>query len=325
MRILVVDDSEDWRDITQAALASAGYEDVQAVGSAEEAYAELQLDTLSTESRSPYDLIVLDVVMPQIDGIEACAQIRSHPTHADVPILVVTAVDDVDGLASAFAAGASDYITKPFNRVELLARVRSALKTKAELDRRHAHALELVNGGERMSGNGSSPRWIDATTGLFVGEVAEAYLSATNGHAKDQQLSVLALAIDGYEAIEAALGDDATENLLSRVAEEVCNAAASVDTIAAAYLDGVIVLVAPRVASAEARQFGETIRAAIAAAAIENPRSRGAGPVSISVGVITARAGQGVDAQFIDSARSVLRAAAAEGGNRVLTVDLSCT
>src|SRR5258707_12820886 len=84
------------------------------------------------------DIVLLDTMMPEMDGIEACARIRSDARYADIPIIMVTSVDDIDSLANAFVAGASDYVTKPVNRIELLARVRAAPKLKGEPDRRPA-------------------------------------------------------------------------------------------------------------------------------------------------------------------------------------------
>src|SRR5580700_968567 len=108
-------------------------------------------------------------------GIEACARIRSDERYADA-IIMVTALDDVNSLANAFVAGATDYITKPVNRVELVARVRAALRLKQELDRRLARERELLsflsNWGDRRAN-----LLIDESTGLFVGEAAEAYLA----------------------------------------------------------------------------------------------------------------------------------------------------
>jgi CheY-like chemotaxis protein len=176
MRILVVDDSEEGRDVAEAMLLAAGYEDIITAASAAEAFKLLAIWGPSQEP-APVDLVLLDIVMPEIDGIEACARIRNDPNHADVPIIMVTMLGDMDSLANAFVAGATDYINKPLNRVELLARVRSALKLKSELDRRLARERELL---EFISawGDGKASHWIDGATGLLVAEVAEAYLSA---------------------------------------------------------------------------------------------------------------------------------------------------
>ena len=78
------------------------------------------------------DLIVLlDLVMPEIDGIEACARIRGDNRYVDVPVIMVTAANDMDSLSSAFIAGATDYITKPFNRIGRLLAGASARRSRS--------------------------------------------------------------------------------------------------------------------------------------------------------------------------------------------------
>src|SRR4030088_3418723 len=133
---------------------------------------------------------------------------------------MVTSVDDIDSLANAFVAGASDYVTKPVNRIELLARVRAALKLKTELERRQARERELLvfmsTWGERRAS-----LWIDHVTGLFVGEVAEAYLMAAPEPVHAETSAVVVLAIDRLEAHRVAQGGDAARAILVRVAAAV--------------------------------------------------------------------------------------------------------
>jgi sigma-B regulation protein RsbU (phosphoserine phosphatase) len=126
MRILLVDDSEDSRDITEAAILSAGYTDVVIAASASEAFEYLNIGKESRIDATPLDLILLDILMPDVDGIEACARIRDDGRYANIPILMVTSLADKDSLSSALAAGANDYITKPIDPVELLARMHAA-------------------------------------------------------------------------------------------------------------------------------------------------------------------------------------------------------
>src|ERR1700727_3024953 len=116
VRILVVDDAEDSRDLTEAALLSAGYTDVVTADSAWQALKILDVGGTTGETL-PVDLVLLDIVMPEMDGIEACARIRNDPRYGDFPIIMVTSLDDMDNLANAFVAGATDYVTKPINRV----------------------------------------------------------------------------------------------------------------------------------------------------------------------------------------------------------------
>ena len=104
MRILVVDDTEDSCELTEAALLSAGYNDIVTAGSAWEALKLLDVGR-TTDEKPSVDIILLDIVMPEVDGIEACARIRSDARYADIPIIMVTSVDDIDSLANAFVAG----------------------------------------------------------------------------------------------------------------------------------------------------------------------------------------------------------------------------
>src|SRR6202023_4004608 len=98
-------------------------------------------------------------------------------------------------LSNAFGAGANDYVTKPVNRMELIARVRAALRLKAELDRRQARERELL-GFLSSWGNRRASLWIDEATGLFVGEVAEAYLTPPTGSQHNEAISIRAETLD---------------------------------------------------------------------------------------------------------------------------------
>src|SRR5437868_12301552 len=102
MHILAVDDSEDGRDIIEAMLLSAGYEEINTKGSAVETFAFLGIGKYPTQAATPVDLILLDIVMPDMDGIETCAHIRSDHRYADVPIIMVTNLSDMDSLSIAF-------------------------------------------------------------------------------------------------------------------------------------------------------------------------------------------------------------------------------
>jgi DNA-binding response OmpR family regulator len=90
------------------------------------------------------DLIVMDVRMPEIDGIEACRRIKAVEALRDIPIIMITARSQQEAMRAALDAGATDYIKKPFEEVELLARIKEALKLTKEIDARKNWEQELT-------------------------------------------------------------------------------------------------------------------------------------------------------------------------------------
>lgn len=319
MRILVVDDDENARELTEAALLSAGYSDIVTADSAWSAIKVLDVGG-NAEEKANIDLILLDIIMPEVDGIEACARIRNDPRYGDVPIIMVTSLDDMDSLANAFVAGATDYITKPINRVELVARVRAALKLKSELDRRQARERELLeflsNWGDRRA-----TLWIDEATGLFVGEVAEAYLTASTNKPTDETISIFAMSLDRLDIYRAAHGAEASQNILAQIAQAIRRLAASIGVIAAAYRNGTIVVVAPECSSSSARTLGETLCNTVSKLRLANSEAIASDHVTASVAAITGKVKNGVDrVNLLTLAISKVQEVAAAGGNRVVAL-----
>lgn len=139
MKILIVDDSSVTRKELKFFLSSGGHTDIIFAESAREA-----INSLKGEGCKNIGLVLMDIMMPEIDGIEACRQIVAMECCNGIPIIMVTSENSTNKLQEAFNAGAMDYITKPINKVELLARVASALRLKDETDKRKAHEEELV-------------------------------------------------------------------------------------------------------------------------------------------------------------------------------------
>ena len=148
MSILIVDDSPDQQALLRSILGKAGHADVLSADSARDAARVLNLDGESTAEK--IDLILMDVLMPEQDGVETCRQIKRCAHLEDIPVIMVTAKSDLSNLQDAFAAGAMDFISKPVNSIELLARVSSALLLKQEMDRRKNRELELRRSNEEL-------------------------------------------------------------------------------------------------------------------------------------------------------------------------------
>jgi len=118
-KILLVDDSSTVLLLHRMMLAHCGYELLTARDGQE------ALDKASTERP---DLIFLDIVMPRMDGFQTCRALRSRPETKDVPIILVTTRGEPHHVRQGFESGCTDYITKPFDGEELLAKVRSHLE-----------------------------------------------------------------------------------------------------------------------------------------------------------------------------------------------------
>src|SRR5207244_2838829 len=134
-RILVVDDNETNRDILAARLTPHGYDILQA------ADGEAALDAAR---RHLPDLILLDVMMPKINGVEVCRQLKQDATLPFMPIILVTAKSDSNDVVIGLEAGADEYLTKPIDQMALVARVKSVLRLKELHDQVQAQASELA-------------------------------------------------------------------------------------------------------------------------------------------------------------------------------------
>jgi two-component system, sensor histidine kinase and response regulator len=123
--ILIADDLQDNLNIVKAVLGYKGYQ----VDTAKNGKQVLE----QVERRLP-DLLLLDIQMPEMNGIEACRQLKANPRFKDIPVIFLTAKADSYDVVDGFKTGAVDYITKPFNTMELLARVQTHLELKKSRD-----------------------------------------------------------------------------------------------------------------------------------------------------------------------------------------------
>ena len=134
--ILVVDDVSKNLELLSALLEKVGYETTFATSG--------QQAINRVKSAHP-DLILLDLMMPEMDGLETCQRLKADPDFQEIPVIFLTASHEPEHLLHAFAVGAVDYVTKPFNPPELLARVRTHLELKKTQDDLQATMAELVH------------------------------------------------------------------------------------------------------------------------------------------------------------------------------------
>lgn len=133
-RILVVDDDPHTRDILTRWLNREGYATESATGGA------ACLDILEREE---LDVILLDVMMPGMDGLQVCEQLHQHETWRTIPVILLTAKDDMETRSRGMALGVSEYLTKPINKQELLTRLAAQVHSRA-LQRSLAATAEAI-------------------------------------------------------------------------------------------------------------------------------------------------------------------------------------
>ena len=134
-RILVVDDSAENRDMLSRRLGREGYDSVSAANGRE------ALDRIAEED---YDLVLLDVLMPEVDGYQVLEQLKNDPATRDIPVIMISALDDMPSIVRCIERGAEDFLPKPFDPVLLRARISACLEKKRLRDAEKEY-LEQVN------------------------------------------------------------------------------------------------------------------------------------------------------------------------------------
>lgn len=211
-KILVVDDTARNVKLLADLLAAKGY-DVATAESGREALARMAADLP--------DLVLLDVVMPEMSGYEVCRRIRETPATSMLPVVMVTALDPAVERVKGIEAGADDFLSKPINQPELLARVRSLLRIKELNDRAQTQAAELADWSRmlerRVEEQLEQLQRLERLKRFFSPQVAEMILDGTaedplKAHRRD--ISILYLDLRGFTAFtESAEPEDVMDVL----------------------------------------------------------------------------------------------------------------
>lgn len=163
--VLIVDDEPGGRETLEALLLREGYELLFAASGQE---------ALEKAARHLPDLVLLDVMMPGMDGFEVCRRLRADARLADIPVILVTALDDRDSRLEGIEAGADDFISKPFDRVELRARVRTIVRLnryrRLLLERaKFEWAVEQADDGYLVLGENDEVLYLNPRARLYLG------------------------------------------------------------------------------------------------------------------------------------------------------------
>jgi two-component system cell cycle response regulator len=247
-RILIVDDHEDNVELLRARLEARGYETLSASDGQE---------ALESVRANVPDLMLLDIMMPRIDGIEVARRVKGDPTLPFIPIIMQTALDSTEQKVEGLDAGADDYITKPINFAELEARVRSLLRIKAlqEEVERQKTSLEALN--ERLLRISQT----DGLTGLFNRRHIEEELGHMYQHSArlGEQLTVVMADLDKFKSVNDTYGHQAGDEVLRQTAEILTKAIREIDRVGR-YGGEEFMLLLPGTTAEEAVTFCERVR-----------------------------------------------------------------
>ena len=206
-KILVVDDVAVNVQLLTTYLTSVGYEVFTARDGQE---------ALDRVIETQPDLILLDVMMPKLNGFEVCERLKTDPTTKIIPVIMVTALNEIEDKIKATEAGADDFVSKPFNKLELLTRVKSLLRIKQLHDELRAKVRELEQARERLRQLAIT----DGLTGLYnhryLKEHLEQELLRANRH--QSRVSVVMLDIDHFKKFNDIFGHPAGDTILRTIA-----------------------------------------------------------------------------------------------------------
>ena len=218
MKILVVDDDINALQILELALLEAGYNHFDLAFSASEALEYLE------NTDAPYDCFLLDIIMPGMNGVDLCQHVRQHPLYAHVPIIMITASQDKDTLTKAIAVGATDYVNKPFDGLELITRLRaaealmSATKAARRRPRRDTAGSKIATPSALRLSDGFS---LDPTAGVVSQADLVCALAETDQFLRSMHLFAVALA--DVSRLFSALSNLEFRAFINELAGSICS------------------------------------------------------------------------------------------------------
>jgi diguanylate cyclase (GGDEF)-like protein len=250
------------------------------------------------------DLILLDIMMPEMDGYEVCKRLKANPPTHNVPVIFITALSEEADETRGLEVGAIDYISKPISAPIVKARVRNHLQLK-----RYRDILEDLSARDGLTGIANRRRLDES--------LAREWL---RGRRNQSPLSVCLIDIDFFKRFNDCYGHAAGDDCLRRVALALASVSRRPADLVARYGGEEFVCVLPDTDAAGADLLADKFRGAVIALGIPHADSTIAGQVTISGGVATAiPTKESSAAELLEAADRLLYQAKKTGRNRVLT------
>lgn len=272
-KILIVDDIPVNIQLLQNYLGSGGYQTVTA-SNGEEALVRVK--------ETKPDMVLLDVMMPKMDGFETCRTLKKSEDTSYIPVIMVTALNELEDKIKGIEAGADDFISKPFNRLELLARVKSLLRVKFLHDQLQEKVTQLELAKERLREMAVT----DGLTQLYNYRYFREYLDQEIRRAARHHffVSLVMLDIDFFKHYNDQHGHPAGDQVLRGIAKLMRDNIRSID-VAVRYGGEEFVMVLPETNRSQACVVAEKIRRMVEKQRFPHEEQQPNGNLTISVGL----------------------------------------
>jgi two-component system, cell cycle response regulator len=297
-RVLIVDDRISSSERLSAALSQYHTVEIQA---------DPQLALLEAPEGN-FDVILVSLDLNNFDGLRLCSQLRSLDRTRDVAILMMTEAEDKARILRGLDIGVHDFLVRPIDRNELVARVKTQVRRK-----RFSEKLrESLQSSMEMA-------VIDTLTGLHNRRYLDSHFAALFDEALDRgrHLSVLVLDIDRFKSVNDGFGHDAGDEVLKEFASRIRAHTRAIDVVARFGGEEVVVVV-PETPLEGGRAVAERIRERVEATPFVIHRGQRALPVTVSIGVAAREAGDASALDVLRRADAALYIAKREGRNRVV-------
>jgi len=302
--ILVVEDSEAQGKITKDVLEKNGYKVTWVLEG---------MSAFRVAKTEPIDVVLLDRVLPDMDGSRVCGWLKQDEATRGIPIIMLTSMNTVAQKVQGLEAGADDYLVKPYDEIELNARVYAALRTKLlrdELGRKNDELREMLKKVEVLS-------ITDPLTGLFNRRHFEEvlHLEFSKSHRYNAPLSCMMIDIDHFKAINDAYGHAAGDMVIKEVVKVIQHSVRDVDT-AARWGGEEFIVLAPMTPKAEAMIPAQRILASVSAHIFAGIGDK---KITVSIGISDiSRPGIDMPDNLIQAADVAMYEAKTRGRNRIV-------
>jgi len=300
MKVLIAEDDATSRRVLEVVLRKWGYE-VLSVGDGDAAWEALRRE-------APPRLAILDWMMPGLDGVEVCRRVRAHDSEKLTYIILLTALGRQEDVVAGLEAGADDYVTKPFEKDELQARI----KVGQRLIKFHDQIVSLKEALRVQAMH-------DALTGILNRRAIMEHLEAELARAQREgkPLTVVMIDLDHFKRVNDTYGHTTGDEVLRECARRIRHALRAYDAVGR-YGGEEFLAIIPAAAGPAAKGMCERIRSAISASGMH--LGQGGLQTTASLGAVTVRPGMSME-DAISAADAALYEAKAAGRDRVAYAD----